>query len=63
MFITEYGQLASTDGKDGRDNLTRLLQHATAEPFSFLFVNLTAPPERRFMNNFDKYLSIEEIAE
>ena len=63
MFITEYGQLPSTDGKDGRDNLTRLLQHATAEPYSFLFINLTAPPERRFMKNFDKYLSIEEIAE
>ena len=62
MFLNEYGQLASTDGKDGRDNLARLLQHATAEPHSFLFINFTAPPEKRFMKNFDKYLSIQEIA-
>ena len=63
MFLTEYGQLASTDGRDGRDNLARLLTHATSEPYSFLFVNLTAPPEKRFMKNFDKYLSIQEIVE
>ena len=29
MFLSEYGQLASTDGKDGRDNLARLLHHAS----------------------------------
>ena len=60
MFIDEYGQLASTDGRDGRDNLARLLQHATSEPHSFLFVNFTAPPERRFMKIFDRYLSIQD---
>ena len=26
-FINEYGQLASTDGTDGRENLRRLLHH------------------------------------
>ncbi len=60
MFLQEYGQLASSDGKDGRDNLARLLQHATAEKHSFLFINFTAPPERRFMKNFEKYLSIQD---
>ena len=60
MFLQEYGQLASSDGKDGRDNLARMLQHATAEKHSFLFINFTAPPERRFMKNFDRYLSIQD---
>ena len=59
MFINEYGQLASTDGKDGRENLARLLQHATSTPHSFLFIDFKAPPERRFMNNFETYLSTE----
>ena len=37
------------------------LDNSLADGFSS---NLTdAPPERRFMKNFDKYLSIEEIAE
>ena len=60
MFLQEYGQLASQDGRDGRDNLARLLQHATAEPHSFLFISFKAPPEKRFMKNFEKYLTISE---
>ena len=55
----EYGQLASTDGQDGRENLTRLLQHATSSPHSFLFISFKAPLERRFMKNCETYLSIE----
>jgi len=58
MFLNEYGALASVDGSDGRDNLARLLQHATSEPHSFPFINLVAPPEKRFMLRLEKYLSI-----
>ena len=59
MFIEEYAQLASNDGEDGRDNLRKLLHHATKEKHSFLFINFKQPPEKRFMKNFDTYLSIE----
>ena len=31
MFIEEYAQLANQDGEDGRDNLKKLLAHATPE--------------------------------
>ena len=58
MFINEYAQLASTDGSDGRENLRRLLAYATREPHSFLFINFKAPPEKRFMLRFEKYLTI-----
>ena len=58
MFIEEYAQLASQDGEDGRDNLRRLLLHATREKHSFVFINFKAPPETRFMLRFEKYLSI-----
>ena len=59
MFLNEYGQLASADGRDGRDNLARLLQHATSSsPHSFLFIDFKAPLERRFMRNFDAYRSV-----
>ena len=58
MFITEYAQLASVDGEDGRDNLRRLLAHATRDKHSFLFINFKAPPEKRFMLRFEIYLSI-----
>ena len=30
MFIEEYGQLASLDGEDGRENLRKLLHQVTA---------------------------------
>jgi hypothetical protein len=57
-FINEYGQLASTDGSDGRDNLRRLLAHATSEKHSFLFVNFKEEPGKRFMKRFESYLTI-----
>ena len=59
MFIEEYGQLASKDGEDGRDNLRRILAHATKEKHSFLFINFKAPPEKRFMKRFEAYLGVE----
>ena len=59
MMINECGQLASVDGEDGRENLRKLLHHATKEKHSFLFINIKAPPERRFMKNFETFLSIE----
>ena len=58
MFINEYAQLASEDGEDGRDNLKRLLAHATREKHSFLFINFKAEPAKRFMIRFEKYLTI-----
>ena len=58
MFIEEYGQLASLDGEDGRENLRKLLHHATREAPSFLFINFKAAPEKRFMLRFEKYLTI-----
>ena len=58
MFIEEYGALASVDGEDGRDNLRRRPHHATKEKHSFLFINFKAPPEKRFMLRFEKYLSV-----
>ena len=50
--------MASQDGGDGRDNLKRLLAHATREKHSFLFINFKAPPEKRFMLRFESYLSL-----
>ena len=58
MFINEYAQLASADGEDGRENLRRLLAHATREKHSFPFMNFKAEPAKRFMLQFEKYLSI-----
>ena len=57
-FINEYGQLASTDGTDGRDNLRRLLHHATKEKHSFLLVDFKAEPGKRFMKRFETYLTV-----
>ena len=58
MFINEYGALASEEGKDGRDNLRRLLAYATREPHSFLTILFKNPPEKRFMLRFESYLTI-----
>ena len=52
MFLNEYGQLASTDGRDGRENLARLLQHATSTPHSFLFISFKAPPRASLHEEF-----------
>ncbi len=60
MSIEEYGQLASVDGEDGRDNLRKLLYYATKEKHSFLFINFKAPPEKRFMLRFERYLTVNE---
>ena len=63
MFLEEYAQLASQDGEDGRENLKRLLAHATREKHSFWFINFKAEPGKRFMKRLEKYLPLQNVNE
>ena len=62
LLVDEYAQLAATEEHpDGRENFKRLLAYATREKYSFLTVLFKNPPGKRFLRNFESYLSIEDL--
>ena len=47
--------------QESKKTVYRLYEIATAEPFSFLYINLLEKdPSKMFMINFSKYLQIED---
>ena len=55
LMLDEYCP-ANTSKKDFR----KIIDHATAEPYNFLHINLRSPVEKRFRKNLDEYLSIKK---
>ena len=56
LFLTEWGALAG-----GKDNLFAIYKKAVEDaPHSFLWCDFKAPPGKRFMLRFERYLNVDD---